>query len=622
MTIPISSQPISVTRALSEAQDAVDGQVGELNGRPLARVQSIALPIDHPGDLPPTVNAAPIPFTAQLSGRMQQVLGEMAGAASSSLADSALGETARNLHDRVPRLMTAKTLLDNVGHKPKDDLLFGLIGMSTHYKAVLGGLDAYQAKLSTRIDFNPDDARQFAGELATDLIAVHRDTEKYIKQHEGTPSKAKAVEAMKILQSQVMNEMALVNRVATRLVDNHELLGNTWKDCMAGAGYRLLDSVALYNDGNVYRANDSFGGGQVNQVSRLTYTMPGGGVETRIFKADPQKLDTQTSSPVQNRNTQDIINQVLLPSGIDPERPAFAARNVAMAFVNEALGLNSLVHCSFALHNESIGMAMDEAPGRTSYHHVKQAVPGVVFSSVRDAVQSMNFQYPDHTRQARIEEVLDEASSIYKVVWNNTNTRPEKATDAELQDPANWVQRITTSGYPELLNGDVGGLKQAPLQRELSNLEWLDGLCGQTDRHGFNFMTHAAADGSITVTGIDNDFSFGANINGLPPGIGNCISGLPQLIDSRLAARLNAMDFNRDLKPTLDTLLTPAEVDATRARFDQLKTHAAALAPDCVIDHDSWQTAQIGGLSVHDHLLAAGDNNSSYYRRDHAYVSP
>ena len=343
-------------------------------------------------------------------------------------------------------------------------------------------------------------------------------------------------------------------------------------------------------------------------------------MQTRIFKADPQKIDAHTSSPVHNRNTQDIINQVLVPSGIDPERPAFAARNVAMAFVNEALGLNNLVHCSFALHNEAIGMAMDEAPGRTSNYHVKQPVPGVVFGFVKDAVEMMDAQYPRHTRQARIEEVLDQALNDYKVVWNNTNTRPEMATDTELGDPANWTQRITTSGYDELLNGDVGGLKQAHLQRELCNLEWLDGLCGQTDRHGFNFMTHAADDGSITVTGIDNDFSFGANINGLPPGIGNCISGLPQLIDSRLAARLDAMDFDRDFKPTLDTLLTPEEVSATRARFDQLKVHALSLQPDRVIDN--WQTAQIGGLSVHAHLLAAGDGNSSYYRRDTAYVTP
>jgi hypothetical protein len=620
MTIPITSQPISLTQALSTAQDAIDGQVGELHGRPLDRVQSAALPIEHPSDLPPKVNAAPTPFTSQLSGRMQQVLGEMAGAASSSLADSALGEAARNLHDRVPRLMSSKTLEENVGHKPKADLLFGLIGMSTHYKGVLKGLDAYQVKLNTPIGMDPVSAREHAAGLAKDLTAIYQRAEQYIAQHEGTPAKVTAVDAMRVMQSQVMSEMALVNRVATSLVDNAGVRGMSWKDSIAGAGYRLIDSVARYNDSNLAEANDSFGGGQVNQVAKLTYRTPQGGLETRIFKADPQKLDTRTSSPVHNRNTQAIINQVLVPSGIDPERPAFAARNVAMAFVNEALGLNNLVHCSFALHNETIGMAMDEAPGRSSHHHVKQAVPGVVFGSVRDVFQMMDAQYPRHSRQARIEEVLNEISEDYKVVWNNPNTRAEMASDVELQNLANWTQRITTSGYPELLSADMDGLKHANLQHALSNLEWLDGLCGQTDRHGFNFMTHAAGDGSITVTGIDNDFSFGANINGLPPGIGNCISGLPQLIDSRLAARLNALDFDRDFKPTLDTLLTPEEVSAARARFDQLKAHALSLQPAGVID--DWQTTQIGGLSVHSYLLAAGDDSSSYYRRDHAYVAP
>lgn len=607
MSTPISNQQVSLATVLATAQSGVNGPVGELLGRPLEQIQSASLPIAHPGDLPPTVNAAPTPFTAQLSGRMQQVLGEMAGAASSSMADSAIGETHRNIHDRVPRLMTSATLMENVGHKPKADLLFGLVGMSTHYKAVLGGLDAYQAKLNTPIGMDPASAREHAAGLAKDLTAIHQKAEQYIEQHEGTPSKAKAVEAMRALQSQVMNEMALVNRVATSIVDNVGVRGMSWKDGMAGAGYRLLDSVARYNDTNLAHANDKFGGGQVNQVAKLTYNVPGGGQETRIFKADPPRVDDR-----------DVIDQVLRPSGIDAERPAFAARNVAMAFVNEALGLNNLVHCSFAMHNETIGMAMDEAPGRTSYHLVKQAVPDVVFDSVLDAVQQIDLAAVGHTRQRQFDDLEVNMSDYYKVFWANPNIQPEVATFAELQNPANWERRIPTSGYPELLSNDVGGLKQANLQRELSNLEWLDGLSAQTDRHGLNFMTHGADDGSITVTGIDNDFSFGANINGLPPGLGNTISGLPQLIDSRLAARLDSLDFNRDLKPTLDTLLTPEEVTATRARFDQLKAHAAALPPDRVIE--DWQNARIGGLSVHDHLLAAGDDLSSYYKRDEAYV--
>lgn len=617
MSFPISAQPLSLARTLDSAQPLVQGQVGELHGHALAQVHCTPPSIPYPGDLPPAVNAEPTPFTAQLSGRMQQVLGEMAGAASSSLADSALGETTRNLHDRVPRLMSSASLVDNVGHKPKSDLLFGLIGMSTHYKAVLGGLDAYQAKLITPIGMDTASAREYAAGLAKDLTAIYQKAEQYIEQHQGTPSKGTAVAAMREMQSQVMNEMALVNRVATSLVDNAGVRGMTWKDSMAGAGYRLLDSVARYNDTNLAHANDSFGGGQVNQVAKLTYRTPEGGLETRIFKADPQKLDAYSGSPVQNENAQALISQIFVPSGIDPERPAFAARNVAMAFVNEALGLNNLVHCSFAVHNDAIGMAMDEAPGRTSKYNVKQAVPDYILSELGDAADLV-VSGKAGTRQDRIEGMVAEMSESYVVAWNNPNTRAEMASDAELQNPANWAKLIPTSGYPDLLIGDVGGLKQANLQCELSCLEWLDGLCGQTDRHALNFMTHAAADGSITVTGIDNDFSFGAKIGRLPPDIGNCISGLPQLIDSRLAARLNALDFNRDFKPTLDTLLTPEEVSATRARFDQLKAHAFALSADRVVDN--WQGARIGGLSVHDHLLESGDGFSSYYKRDKAYV--
>lgn len=50
------------------------------------------------------------------------------------------------------------------------------------------------------------------------------------------------------------------------------------------------------------------------------------------------------------------------------------------------------------------------------------------------------------------------------------------------------------------------------MQKSLSDLQVLDNLLGQVDRHSKNYMVQSDGDGrAIGVTGIDNDFSFGQN---------------------------------------------------------------------------------------------------------------
>lgn len=55
----------------------------------------------------------------------------------------------------------------------------------------------------------------------------------------------------------------------------------------------------------------------------------------------------------------------------------------------------------------------------------------------------------------------------------------------------------------------------ADLQRELNHLGWVDALCGQVDRHRNNYLVHIDPQtGGVTVTGIDNDGSFGERLVG------------------------------------------------------------------------------------------------------------
>jgi hypothetical protein len=190
---------------------------------------------------------------------------------------------------------------------------------------------------------------------------------------------------------------------------------------------------------------------------------------------------------------------------------------------------------------------------------------------------------------------------------------PTSAERMALLDPGNWVFRRSINHLQSVGDNPIA---LAGLQRALSDLEWLDALSAQTDRHAGNYKVQFTSDGGVRVTAIDNDLSLGRRHDRCPDGR-SCLSGLPQLIDRHLYSRLTAVAFAQEMRPTLITLLSGDEVRATEARFNQLQAHARQLASeDRVIDHDSWQTARVGDQSVSDFLRANREDRSSYFRRD------
>lgn len=84
-----------------------------------------------------------------------------------------------------------------------------------------------------------------------------------------------------------------------------------------------------------------------------------------------------------------------------------------------------------------------------------------------------------------------------------------------------------------------GDYRNANFQRGMSNLQTLDYLTGQVDRHGRNIMVDAEGN----VTGIDNDLSFGTDNAFLtdPESAGHQ-TGLPAVMDRALAERIMEMN--------------------------------------------------------------------------------
>jgi hypothetical protein len=124
------------------------------------------------------------------------------------------------------------------------------------------------------------------------------------------------------------------------------------------------------------------------------------------------------------------------------------------------------------------------------------------------------------------------------------------------------------------------------LQQKLANLQILDLITGQLDRHAGNFLLNMSDDGQTCngVVAIDNDISFGANTTDLAKeGSRGTMKDLPNHIDHEMAMRIagNALQPNYDIKAdgitetdirlAVSDLLLPDELEALTTRFRTVK---------------------------------------------------
>jgi len=506
----------------------------------------------------------------------------------------------------VSRLTDAETFQQAVGHVPVSNPIARMLGASAHYQAVLQGLGDYQARLSRPIADTSDRARDQANEMADALDSLIANADRYIQQHQGDPMREQAIGAMQTLQLQALNEMKLLNDVvALAGKSGGDVLGISWQSAMAGAGYRLLDSVARFNDVTLDPAQGvrAVGAGQMSTVSSASYRAERGPAITLFLKPH-----------VYRESNAQITAEHLRSAGIDPNAPNYSARNVAMSFLNDVLGLDVLVQSTYVLHQDRLHLGMSEAPGETARYlsppeildpDQARAVQRIVNALVTEPELLIDTLNLNRFFYAPGEDALKRALQ--------RAGDPTSAERMALLDPGNWVFRRSINHLQSVGDNPIA---LAGLQRALSDLEWLDALSAQTDRHAGNYKVQFTSDGEVRVTAIDNDLSLGRRHDRCPDGR-SCLSGLPQLIDRHLYSRLTAVDFAQEMRPTLITLLSGDEVRATEARFNQLQAHARHLASeDRVIDHDSWQTARVGDQSVSDFLRANRDDRSSYFRRD------
>ncbi|MGB1270780.1 MAG: hypothetical protein ACPG5T_01765, partial [Endozoicomonas sp.] len=117
--------------------------------------------------------------------------------------------------------------------------------------------------------------------------------------------------------------------------------------------------------------------------------------------------------------------------------------------------------------------------------------------------------------------------------------------------------------------------KAATIQQNLNSAEWLDGICGQQDRHPGNLFVDPQS-GSVTL--IDNDISFYPGQNHVRSPSQNpslrrfsgSTAGLPAIIDAGVYEKLMAITPAL-IREELHGLLSPREIESTINRVNELQ---------------------------------------------------
>ncbi len=356
-----------------------------------------------------------------------------------------------------------------------------------------------------------------------------------------------------------------------------------------GVPIRPETSGETFNDAHLDPGGlQKLGSGAVNTVFKGSYTFDDGTHFTGVFKPS----QTGGHPP-----------EAVIASGISTDRPAMEQRNVAVHKIDQHLGMGVAPRAEVGVHDvggqQRMGLVMSFAPGQSP---LKSG----------DVVQPLS---PEKHQELSVDPRLAKAYAQEKGFL-----------DGRLVDGG--IRLINSMEYEDLNEaGDVitaqiekssaldFNFSDPVLREKTTDLQWLDALCGQVDRHAQNYIIQRGPDGQVTgVTGIDNDFSFGSvlqdpnDVNGpafkertgaFKSPFNGCL--LPQVVSSKTASALLAMTPEK-LAELMGPGLTPEEVTAAQNRLDIMQTHIRDLqAKGQVLDKtEDWGSERVSVLLGND----------------------
>jgi hypothetical protein len=274
--------------------------------------------------------------------------------------------------------------------------------------------------------------------------------------------------------------------------------------------------------------NAKFGAGAMGSVAQVDYKDEKGELFKGVFKAEPEKMPDNDGG--------------MLGLGTSEESPNFSLRAVAASRLNELLGMKVIPKTELAFHEQfGFGQVMALAGGKSPRTQVK-----------------IEIEEADEEKIAKIEQVLKEEERKFgpksKVVRSKSESGEVKAfLEETVTYETDWDHPI--------------------LKRELANLQLMDALIGNIDRHCENYFIQVDAFGNpIGVLGIDNDLTFAQDKND-PSEVSffqGHHAGMPPAVDAHTAEKFCAVT-EAQVRKTVQGLLNKIEIDTLVVRLKSIQ---------------------------------------------------
>jgi len=300
------------------------------------------------------------------------------------------------------------------------------------------------------------------------------------------------------------------------------------------------------------------GGGSVNEVTSMDYRRGIGtsGQTKGFFKKDPKKGKKAIGDAAAGARI-----------GQDGKDTHMSTRAVLSSRLDKRLGTNVLTEEVYGKHKGKKGSVSSRAKGQQMSHS----------------------EFEEKTNNKKDWKPTVNQQSIFKQ-----------------QEDGSWNKRSADVCL------DID-LKNPETQRSMWNMQLLDSLTGQVDRHFGNMFFDKD---SGRVTGIDNDLAFGLQ-TGQEERTGKQSNFLPELVDKETGEMVLSMT-DEDFVETISAKkgdygkLTEDELEAAKNRFRAVKDHVRNLKENgLLVDEWNDQTYQ---QAIDGHLKSNGNRSdgSSY----------
>lgn len=459
--------------------------------------------------------------------------------------------------------ITSDSLFDAMQGRPKPDIkIFGKVVFpaSTDFKNVANDLDRFKEAFND-LSQRPIESltKRQIDSLKHDLDTAIMHAGDYQNTHQNNPDKLDRRNVMENLKSDLEKQKGFLDALLTAK-DNFP------KGATIGNAHAMLKSdvetgslvTNPHRDDRLQGKPQAIGSGAMNTVYLATWIKPDNSVERTVLK--PLSVDLPEGA-----NGADLANTI----GIPNEHQMVAERNVATGKVAARLGLQDMAPTgNIIVLNGQTCLEMPVAPGSAPMLYVDLPIP-------QDDPRTNQARELEKTQKGR--EQLERAN-IFKSGVDNDG----KSLFA-IKEQTFYDFPFASSQPNDVTSG---------LQEGLLNLQVIDLLTGQVDRNPNNIFIKVE-NGTVTVTGIDHDISFGENEgknetdltpdDGFPP---PQWKGLPPLMMEdtyRSLMNIDRVAYQTDLETSG---LTEKQVSLAMDRFDGLRRHARDLNDKGLVVND------------------------------------